>query len=61
MNKIDKEQLNKLLKIIRNDNIMFEWIYGVCNISCLTDMTVRQYNNFLALIEQKNNSVVGIK
>lgn len=54
MEKISKEQLNRLLKILRDTDILFEWIYGLCQISCLTDLTVTQYNYLLAIISQSS-------
>ena len=51
MEKISQEQLNKLLTIIRKYDIMFEWIYGLCKVSCLTDITKIQYNYLLIIID----------
>ncbi len=52
MEKINSQQFNTLLKSLEKNSIKYEWILSICNIDCLMDMTVRQYN-FLLLIINK--------
>lgn len=52
MEKINKEQINKLLNYMRKYNLMQEWVYKMCCVNCITDITVVQYNSLLVIIEQ---------
>lgn len=51
MEKIDKQQLNKLLRVIEQYRLKNEWILSICNIDSLVDMSVKQYNFLLILIK----------
>lgn len=50
MEKINKEQINKLLEQLRKYNLMYEWLYILCNVDCLTDIKVKQYNSILLIL-----------
>ena len=50
MEKINKEHINKLLEQLRKYNLMYEWLYILCNVDCLTDITVKQYNSILLIL-----------
>lgn len=52
MEKIDKQQLNRLLTILEKYGLKNKWILEICNIESLIDMTVKQYNFLLILILQ---------
>lgn len=52
MEKIDNQQLNKLFKLLEKKSIKSEWILSICDIELLTDLTVRQYNFLLLLINK---------
>lgn len=51
MIKIDEEKINNLLDKIENYNIPSKWITQICNVKCITDVTVIQYNFLLMLIQ----------
>lgn len=51
MIKIDEEKINKLLENIEKYNIPSKWITQICNVKCITDITVVQYNILLMLIQ----------
>lgn len=51
MERITKEQINKLLSLVENYNLLIEWVYGICNVDCITDITVLQYNYLLMIIK----------
>lgn len=50
MEKINKEQINKLLEQLRKYDLMYEWLYILCNVDCLTDITVKQCNSILLIL-----------
>lgn len=52
MEKIDNQQFNTLLKLLENNSVKCEWILNICSIECLTELTVRQYNFLLLLINK---------
>lgn len=52
MEKIDKQQLNKLFELLEENKIKSEWILNICNIESLVDLTIRQYNFLLLLINK---------
>lgn len=57
MEKINKEQINNLLDQLIKYNLLYEWIYILCNVDCLTDITVKQYNSILLIINTINENI----
>lgn len=52
MEKIDNQQLNKLIATIEKYGIRNEWVLNICNIDKLSDLNIRQYNFLLLLIQE---------
>jgi hypothetical protein len=50
--KITNFELNNLINLIQKTGIPQDWIFKVCNISCLIDLTMIQYNYLLLLIKR---------
>lgn len=50
MSKIDNTQLQKLLETINKYHILESWILNICNIKCLNELSIVQYNYLLAII-----------
>lgn len=51
MIKIDEEKINNLLEQLEKYSISNKWITQICNVKCITDITVVQYNILLMLIQ----------
>ena len=51
MIKIDEEKINNLLEQLEKYNISNKWITQICNVKCITDINVIQYNMILYLIK----------
>lgn len=52
MEKIDSQQIITLLELLERNSIKCEWILSICNVECLTDLSIRQYNFLLLLINK---------
>ena len=50
--KITNFELNNLINIIQKSGIPQDWIFKICNISCLVDLTMLQYNYLLMFIKR---------
>lgn len=50
--KITNFELNNLINIIQQAKIPQDWIFKICNISCLLDLTTLQYNYLLMFIKR---------
>lgn len=50
--KITNFELNNLINIIQKTGIPQDWIFKICNISCLVDLTMLQYNYLLMFIKR---------
>lgn len=51
MIKIDEEKINNLLEQLEKYSISNKWITKICNVKCITDINVIQYNMILYLIK----------
>lgn len=51
MIKIDEEKINNLLEHLEKYSISNKWITQICNVKCITDINVIQYNMILYLIK----------
>lgn len=51
MIKIDEEKINNLLEQLEKYSISNKWITQICNVKCITDINVIQYNMILYLIK----------
>lgn len=49
LEKIDYEQMNKLLNTLEKARVSHNTILSICNVKYLQDITVVQYNNILLL------------
>lgn len=49
--KIDEEKINNLLDILERYRISNSWILQICNVKCITEISVVQYNFVLCLIQ----------
>lgn len=52
MEYIDNEKLERLNKVINDNNIQIEWIKKIFNVNDLQDVNVWQYNYLLLVIQQ---------
>lgn len=50
--KIKREELNNLINIIQREEILQEWIFSLCDIESLIDLSVVQYNCLLIIIKK---------
>lgn len=50
--KITNFELNNLINIIQKARIPQDWIFKICNISCLVDLTMLQYHYLLMFIKR---------
>lgn len=51
MIKIAEEKINNLLEQLEKYSISNKWITQICNVKCITDINVIQYNMILYLIK----------
>ena len=51
MEKIDREQLLNLMKIIDKYQLLIDWVKGLCQVEYLEEITVVQYNFLLVIIQ----------
>lgn len=51
MEKINKQQLNKLISVMEQYQIKNKLILGICNTEALSDITIVQYNCLIYLIQ----------
>lgn len=51
MEKIDREQLLNLMKIIDKYQLLIDWVKGLCQVEYLEEITVIQYNFLLVIIQ----------
>lgn len=52
MEYIDNEKLERLNKVINDNNIQPEWVKKIFNVNDLQDVNVWQYNYLLLVIQQ---------
>lgn len=52
MEYIDNEKLERLNKVINDNNIQIEWVKKIFNVNDLQDVNVWQYNYLLLVIQQ---------
>ncbi len=52
MEKLEKDQLNKLIETLEKYKIKSKWIMKICNVDSLLDITIVQYNYLLLIIEK---------
>lgn len=52
MNKIDYQQLEKLINLLYQNCISSSWVLSISNIKSLSELTVVQYNSWLAVLNK---------